>query len=648
MNFRKDINGLRAIAVIAVVLFHFNPSWLPGGFAGVDVFFVISGFLMTGIIFRGIQQNSFSILNFYVARANRIIPALALLCLTLLALGWFFLMPSIYKDLGKHISSSMSFTSNLIYWSEAGYFDAASHEKWLLHTWSLSVEWQFYIIYPLVLLLLRRFISLEKMKLVIAITTGIFFIFCVFITNIKPDFSYYSLPTRAWEMMLGGVAFLYPFSLSNTKKRLLEGIGLLLIFGSYFFISADNLWPGYLALFPVLGTFFIIQAQRQNSVITNNFVFQKLGLWSYSIYLWHWPLVVIIYIFSLSGYVIYPAIILSVLLGFLSNRYIETIKFKKHTSSIVSLLKCKPLYLALITIIMSSYVWLTNGDNYWLNFQSENVKKTYSIINAGTKTADWKPVNSNIDNLLSCRFKVREFDIETKERLKECHSKYGAGILVLGDSHAIDLFWLIYSRFDDPFVFGIPVGGCRPHTPENGCFYNDLLDFAAKNNVFKHGIFEQSGSYLLLDKNGNKGSRNMFSNLSLTDEVQGLSIDTDHINKVKSYLQSLSQYVDITWFGSRIEPHISNQQILKHGCDFNFKLRKNQNVIFEQLDAYIRNNLPLSSALKFVSQNDAVNFTFPSDFMDCNNIYWTDGDHLSDAGEKRFGERLPEDFLKSW
>ena len=151
MQFREDINGLRAIAVIAVVLFHFNSSWMPGGFAGVDVFFVISGFLMTGIIFKGLEQQKFSILRFYVARANRIIPALAILCIILLILGWFYLTPQDYKALGKHAASSVTFVSNVTYWLESGYFDALASEKWLLHTWSLSVEWQFYLIYPLVL-----------------------------------------------------------------------------------------------------------------------------------------------------------------------------------------------------------------------------------------------------------------------------------------------------------------------------------------------------------------------------------------------------------------------------------------------------------------------------------------------------------------
>ncbi|MFT6212948.1 MAG: peptidoglycan/LPS O-acetylase OafA/YrhL, partial [Alphaproteobacteria bacterium] len=323
MQFRKDINGLRAIAVIAVVLFHFNASWISGGFAGVDVFFVISGFLMTGIIFRGIEQGNFSILKFYVARANRIIPALAALCLALFIWGWFYLTPYDYKALGKHIASSMFFLSNIAYWKEAGYFDAASHEKWLLHSWSLSAEWQFYIIYPLILVGIRKFMSVKALKLMVLLGVILGFMLCVVVTYKAPNPAYYLLPTRAWEMMIGGVAYLYPFAIAEKRKKFLEWSGLLLIIASYFLISKENPWPGYLAFFPVLGSFFIIQAGRNNSFVTGNFIFQKLGAWSYSIYLWHWPLVVAIYYFSLNDVFIYIGIALSILLGFLSNRYIE-------------------------------------------------------------------------------------------------------------------------------------------------------------------------------------------------------------------------------------------------------------------------------------------------------------------------------------
>lgn len=360
MQFRTDINGLRAIAVIAVVLFHFNASWLPGGFAGVDVFFVISGYLMTGIIFRGIEQENFSIFKFYVARANRIIPALAVLCLVLLVFGWFYLTPLDYKALGKHAASSISFLSNVIYWTESSYFAVASHEKWLLHTWSLSAEWQFYIVYPLVLVAMRKFMSVNVIKTTVLIGTVLGFILCVIVTYKWPNPAYYLLHSRAWEMMLGGVAYLYPFTLNEQRKKLVEWLGLGLIVGSYFLISKETPWPGYLAIFPVLGSFLIIQAQRNDSFITSNVISQKLGSWSYSIYLWHWPLVVAIYYYSLSDMFIYLGIALSVILGFMSNKYIEKIKFRNDFGGLFSYFKCKPLYMLLVIGLMGGAIKLYN------------------------------------------------------------------------------------------------------------------------------------------------------------------------------------------------------------------------------------------------------------------------------------------------
>ncbi len=155
-GFRSDINGLRAWAVTAVVLFHFHIPGFTGGFAGVDIFFVISGYLMASIVIRGIAEKRFDLIGFYLARARRIMPALIALVVTLLLIGALILAPSDYQQLGRHAKESLLFTSNLRFLAEAGYFDTASHEKWLLHTWSLSVEWQFYLLYPLILMGLWR------------------------------------------------------------------------------------------------------------------------------------------------------------------------------------------------------------------------------------------------------------------------------------------------------------------------------------------------------------------------------------------------------------------------------------------------------------------------------------------------------------
>lgn len=438
MQFRQDINGLRAFAVIGVLLFHFNASWMPGGFAGVDVFFVISGFLMTGIIFRGIEQEKFSILNFYVARANRIIPALALLCLVLLVFGWFYLTPLEYKALGKHAASSVGFLSNFIYWKEAGYFDAASHEKWLLHTWTLSVEWQFYIIYPLILVAMRKFLSIKMMKSILIVGTVLGFIFSVIATYKLPNASYYLLPMRAWEMMIGGVAYLYPFALQENRKKLLERIGLVLVVGSYFLISAENAWPGYLTLFPVMGSFLIIQAQRNDSIITNNIVFQKIGTWSYSIYLWHWPLVVIIYTFALPEYYIYLGMALSILLGFLSYKYVEKINFPRSFPTLLSYLKCKPVYIAGIIGVLGIFLYLKSDSTTTYRLSKSQI----SIVEQIEQDPLNKMCNEYSENCISGNGPVKA--------------------IVIGDSHAALQMAAIGKRASlfGGSVIGLTLGGC--------------------------------------------------------------------------------------------------------------------------------------------------------------------------------------------
>lgn len=292
MNFRTDINGLRAIAVLGVVVFHFVDTALPGGFAGVDVFFVISGFLMTSIIFRGLQAQNFHLADFYLARARRIVPALTVVCSALLGMGWFYLHPLDFGTLGAHALGSLSFVSNFVYLKESGYFDEASREKWLLHTWSLSVEWQFYVVYPLALVVLRKFMRLEVVRYVLVAATFISFALYIYATGRWPSSAFYLLPTRAWEMLVGGLAFLYPIALAPSVKKWTEATGLMLIVSAYAGLSESVAWPGHWAALPVVGAVLVIVANRERSWATGSSVFQWMGSASYSIYLWHWPVVV--------------------------------------------------------------------------------------------------------------------------------------------------------------------------------------------------------------------------------------------------------------------------------------------------------------------------------------------------------------------
>ncbi|WP_295899019.1 acyltransferase family protein [uncultured Vibrio sp.] len=420
MNFRYDINGLRAIAVIAVVLFHFNPAWVPGGFAGVDVFFVISGFLMTSVIFKGLEEGDFRLIKFYVARIKRIIPVLVVVCIVLF---FFALTLNEYKSftLHKHIASSLSFLSNIVYWQESGYFDEVSKEKWLLHTWSLSVEWQFYILYPIVLVALKRFLSLENLKRFIVIGSVLGFIFSVIATIKWQAFSYYLLPTRAWEMMIGGVIFLYPFRLSNTNKFLVETIGLGLILTSYFLFSGDMDWPGYFAFVPVLGACLVILANRQSSFITNNKFFQNIGKWSYSIYLWHWPIIVFMYINDVKiSFFIYALAV--IILSFLSFSLIEK-RSKNFSSGVV-------LVLSLCVIFASLFMYK--------NDREVNETKPTKLIK--------QPLSHEI-----CR------------GISENCSYFGDGsvdFFLWGDSHSIFLSHYLANKGYNFIVFS--TGGCPP------------------------------------------------------------------------------------------------------------------------------------------------------------------------------------------
>lgn len=462
--------------MIAVVLFHFDPAWMPGGFAGVDVFFVISGFLMTGIIFRGVEHGNFSIFKFYLARANRIVPALAVLCMVLIVLGWFFLTPIDFKALGKHVASSIGFLSNVIYLRESGYFDAASHEKWLLHTWSLSVEWQFYILYPIAIVAMRKLVSFKTTKTILLVGTILGFIFCVVATYNWADFSYYMLPTRAWEMMTGGLAYLYPITIKvDRKKRILEWVGLALIILTYLFISQDTPWPGYLAITPVLGTFLILQAQRNNSLITSNLLFQKLGDWSYSIYLWHWPLVVAIYYFSLSKNFVYLALPLSIALGFISKKYIEEIRFKGNYGSLFSYSKCKPLHMILAVGLCGSVIFINDG------FLKSSPLEYQSLVRnvASSPYREACHIGKYQNPAVSCEYFVDD-----------------VSWAIFGDSHTVEIAYALAEKLkiEGKGLKHFSFSDCTPSYRETADFnkcskwYNEVLTYLLANEEIKNVV----------------------------------------------------------------------------------------------------------------------------------------------------------------
>jgi peptidoglycan/LPS O-acetylase OafA/YrhL len=285
--FRYDINGLRALSVVIVVLYHFDSKIVPGGFIGVDVFFVISGYLMTKIISSSIEKGGFNVFTFLYRRFKRLFPALAFLCFIVYLYAFIYLTSVEFQEVSKHVVASLSFSSNFIYWLEAGYFDSSAATKWLLHTWSLSAEWQFYIIYPFILLLYYNVFSIKIIKYIILASFIISFIVSLFLFNNHPDAAYYLLPSRAWEMLLGGLALYFP--LKKGFRGYVCLICLISIVASAFLIDSDANWPGYIALIPTVSAYIIIASNWDWKLFENKYI-QLIGLWSYSIYLVHWPL----------------------------------------------------------------------------------------------------------------------------------------------------------------------------------------------------------------------------------------------------------------------------------------------------------------------------------------------------------------------
>jgi len=402
IQYRPDIDGLRAIAVLSVVIFHFQNAILPGGFVGVDVFFTISGYLMTGIILSSIQDNSFSIFKFYLSRAKRILPALSLLCATLMIIGWFLLPPLNYMALGKHALSSVLFVSNFVYWQESGYFDAESHEKWLLHTWSLSTEWQFYILFPIFILLVKDLFSKRAILPSLIFLLLASFCYSAIYSSSYPVSSYYLLLSRAWEMIAGGLAYFYVTRKHANESVKLHYIGLILILFSCFYISSSDVWPGYFAVLPVIGSCMYLAANHQGRIM-NSTPFKLIGKWSYSIYLWHWPIVVYCHINNIDINLLL-GVIISVILGFISYSIIE-----KRRS--VKLLAGTPIAAA-----ASCFVFINSGYAYQMP------KDVY--------------LSSMLDQ------KSDEYGGYTWKRIKELNTQFTSTknnkILVIGDSQAGD------------------------------------------------------------------------------------------------------------------------------------------------------------------------------------------------------------------
>jgi len=331
MNYRTEIDGFRAIAIIPVVLFHAGIESISGGFLGVDIFFVISGYLITSIIYSDIQNNNFSLIDFYERRARRIVPALTIVLLVTTLLSLLLLNGQEVKDYSQSLVSVVTFSSNIYFYLTSGYFSKASEELLLLHTWSLAVEEQFYLFFPLIILCFGKK-SVNALMVVIVLLATISFAFTLWLVVKDNSANFYLITSRAWELFAGALVALNYQNLARTAKvsrELLSALGLALILLSLFIITKESKHPGLPTLIPVIGTCLIIAFSHKTRIadLLSNKLFLHIGLVSYSLYLWHQPIFAFFHI-KMEGTFDYItaifAIFITYALTLLSYKFIES------------------------------------------------------------------------------------------------------------------------------------------------------------------------------------------------------------------------------------------------------------------------------------------------------------------------------------
>ncbi len=448
MTYRPDIDGLRAIAVLLVVIYHAFPELLPGGFIGVDIFFVISGFLISGILFKNCAQNQFSLSEFYARRIRRIFPSLIAMLSVCFVAGWFLLFADEFNQLGKHSFKAAFFVLNFSLASKHGYFETDALFKPLLHLWSLSIEEQFYIFWPIVVAGLWKY----NKKLLPAVT--LFLLIVSFFINIhlvgdNQTHAFYWPQARIWELLIGSLLAYTQTRYSQFKKpSWLALLGVCLIGVAASQANESIAFPGWWALLPTLGAAAILFADPKtwlNQTLLSSRLMVGIGLISYPLYLWHWPILSflrILYGKNLSLSLALAAIIASFFLAFISYAYIEkNIRFSRKRFVVPSLVLCM---LALSAVGLAG-----RHDKIPMRLTNE---QTNEIVSAVSDTKFPAPSNFR---------KSKDFVAYTMP------GKKPYSVLILGDSHAEHYWSRLNKRMLDqhnntPSIIFATYGACPP------------------------------------------------------------------------------------------------------------------------------------------------------------------------------------------
>ncbi|MGB8701172.1 MAG: acyltransferase family protein [Thermosynechococcaceae cyanobacterium] len=484
IKYRGDIDGLRAIAVLAVIVFHYVPSLAPGGYVGVDVFFVISGYLITGILHTQMKSGTFNLFTFYERRIRRICPAmfavLAFCGVCSLALN----LPSETSTIGQYIAASILFISNVLFSNSSGYFDQNMELNSLLHTLSLSVEGQFYIFFPLLLLAMRSLGYSTKVGLLGGIAF-VSFAYSVWMVQVDPNAAFYLVQFRAWELLIGSLLAIGAVP-AIQHRGYAEGLGiagLAMILASVMWLSPETAFPGAAALLPCLGTAAILHSgagasTRLGSLLSKN-PMSFLGQVSYSLYLWHWPLWVFYQLLGLRSNYWNPLGLIGAfgLMTYLSWRFIET-PFRNHAKSrgvrqtgVISCAMVVPgVTIALQLGSVSALFWndlaLARAERI-LAYTSYDADKS---MRKGTCFITQSSEHYNKDKCLEMKPDQKNF-------------------LLLGDSHAAHLWAGLIVKHPDINFLQATASGCKPVLNTKGKTHcTDLIEFILNDFLPHHRL----------------------------------------------------------------------------------------------------------------------------------------------------------------
>lgn len=638
MKYRPEIDGLRSVAVLPVILFHAGVGIFSGGYVGVDIFFVISGYLITTIILSQIIAGRFSLLEFYSRRSRRILPALFLVIACTIPLAFLLMLPSQFNDFSQSVAAVTIFASNILFWKESGYFAAAAELKPLLHTWSLAVEEQYYVLFPLLLLGLWR-LGARPALMVLGVIFGASLIASQFLSTRAPDANFFLLLSRAWELLAGSLCAIWILKRGRSGHALASTLGLGLILASIFLYDGDTPFPSVYALAPVAGTALIILFADGGTPVGRLLAMRGpvfIGLISYSAYLWHQPLFALARLASPDHppmAVMMALAALSIGLAFLSWKYVEqpTRHYPWPVRRILGTTVAASVLIASVGLALN----YTGAQQAY--FTASLSPQNRPLLDQITRMAEMDHFAT--DDSDPCRFFVSDYDAATDARVLRCSAEHGPALAIFGDSHALDTWSAMYAASDRPFLLGLSQQECRPHVAGTDCTTTNLPRFLERHaNRIGSAVYVQAGFWLLTDQNGEPRARHLFTDGS---DLRP-QLDEAAINQVFAVLEHFNAVVPVTWFGPRIEPHVAPETMLSIACDRSpdlLRLRPTHQEIFERLEGRLADQAA-DSGIGYIRVLPVLNFDIGRDLYDCEHLYWSDGDHWSPEGEARFGARM--------